>query len=302
MCAQNDILASNAANRPDAHTQLCAVIGNPVAHSLSPAMHNAAFQAAGLNFIYLAFNVTHLEGCMAGMRSLNGFRGLSVTIPHKVGVMHYLDDVTPLAQSVGCVNTVVNDGGRLLGTITDGTGTLRAFEHAGVSLKNKSILFAGTGGAARAVAFALAESRLPREISILGRTPSHVSTLVEDLQHTSRVPVHGGNLAEADTALASSCDIIINATPVGMFRHSEGKSSVPPAWLHADQVVFDMVYRPRYTKFLQDAAEKGCTIIPGLEMLLYQAVLQFELWTGRKAPETAMRQALQEALQVEPQG
>ncbi|OQC06603.1 MAG: Shikimate dehydrogenase [Candidatus Hydrogenedentes bacterium ADurb.Bin101] len=297
MCAMNTIDAPTNAPRPDAHTRLCAVIGNPVAHSLSPAMHNAAFRETGLNYIYLAFKVTHLEGCMAGLRALDGFRGLSVTIPHKMDILQYLDEVTPLARSVGCVNTVVNAEGRLLGTITDGTGTLRAFEHAGVSLKDKTILFAGTGGAARAVAFALADSRLPREILVLGRTPSRVARLVEDLRHGSRVRVHGGDLGNTDPDKARACDVIINATPMGMFRHSEGESSVPRDWLHAGQVVFDMVYRPRRTRLLLDAEESGCRIIPGLEMLLFQAVLQFELWTGQRAPDAVMRNALQKALE-----
>ena len=296
----NAIEPGAEAPRPDAHTRLCAVIGNPVAHSLSPAMHNAAFREAGLNFVYLAFKVVHLEGCMTGMRALNGFRGLSVTIPHKVDIMQYLDEVTPLARKVGCVNTITNEEGRLLGAITDGTGTLRAFEHAGVSLKDKSVLFAGTGGAARAVAFAMADSRLPREILILGRTPSRVARLVEDLRAESRVPVHGGDLGGTEPDKARAHTVIINATPMGMFRHSEGESSVPREWLHAGQVVFDMVYRPQHTKLLRDAMEAGCLIIPGLEMLLYQAVLQFELWTGQKAPETVMRSALLKALQSDP--
>lgn len=282
---------------PDAQTRLCAVIGNPVGHSLSPAMHNAAFRAAGLNYAYLAFAVSDLAGCMAGMRALQGFRGMSVTIPHKIAIMAYLDEVAPLARSVGCVNTVVNEDGRLVGTITDGLGTLRAFERAGVSLDGKSILFVGTGGAARAVAFAMAGSCVPKRILVLGRTPERVEELTRDLRTLDRVPVDGGSLKDMRPDEAASFDIVVHATPLGMYGHSEGQSSVPRQWLRAGQVVFDMVYRPRETRLLQDAAAAGCTVIHGLEMLLYQAALQFELWTEQQAPEAVMRQVLVQALQ-----
>lgn len=281
----------------NAQTQLCAVIGNPVAHSLSPAMHNAAFQATGLNYVYLAFAVSELEGCMAGMRALAGFRGMSVTIPHKIDIMKHLDEIAPLARKVGCVNTVVNLGDRLVGTITDGLGTLRAFDRAGVSLDGKSVLFAGTGGAVRAVAFALAGSCSPRRILILGRTPARLEKLVHDLKQLDQVPVKGAGFDEMTPEVANACDVIIHGTPMGMYGHAEGESAVPREWLRPGQVVFDMVYRPKATRLLQDAEAAGCTIIPGLEMLLYQAALQFELWTEQEAPEEVMRNALVQALQ-----
>jgi hypothetical protein len=174
----------------DTETKLCAVIGNPVKHSLSPAMHNAAFQSADLNYVYLAFNVTGVQACVAGMRALPSFRGLSVTIPHKVAVMPYLDEVDALARHVGCVNTITNENGRLVGTSTDGLGTLRVFERAGVSLRGKRVLFIGSGGAVRSVAFAFAERGAPAGVTILGRTPAHVDTLVADLEASSPVPIH----------------------------------------------------------------------------------------------------------------
>ena len=292
----NETLPFQKAPCLDAQTQLCAVIGNPVSHSLSPAMHNAAFQSAGLNYAYLAFEVADLAGCMAGMRAMKGFRGLSVTIPHKIAMMKHLDDVDPLAQRVGCVNTVINNDGVLLGAITDGLGTLRAFERSEASLEGKSILFVGTGGAARAVAFAMAMSGAPGELHILGRTEARVATLVDDLRRCSEVPIRSGSLQDASARTVEACDVIINATPLGMHGHSEGESPVPKAWLHPRQVVFDMVYRPRKTRLLADAADVGCAIIPGLEMLLYQAAIQFELWTGQEAPEQVMREALEGAL------
>jgi len=287
-------------NRIDTQTQLCAVIGNPVSHSLSPAIHNAAFSATGLNYAYLAFAVQDLAGCMAGMRALEGFRGLSVTIPHKIKVMEYLDDIDALAQKVGCVNTVINNGGRLSGAITDGLGTLRAFEQASVSLNDKAILFVGTGGAARAVAFAMTDSCRPRELRILGRTPSRMQTLVDDLAASTDIPIHGGSLEEDLRQAVAASDVIIQATPIGMHGHAEGKSPVPAELLRAEHIIFDMVYRPMKTQFIKNAQAVGCVSILGLEMLLNQAVLQFELWTGQSAPEAVMRKALIEALQENP--
>ncbi len=280
----------------DTATRLCAVIGHPVAHSLSPVMHNAAFEALGLNYVYLAFSVSDVAGCLAGMRAMEGFRGLSVTIPHKVEVMRHLDEVVPLARRVGCVNTVCNDDGRLVGSITDGLGTLRAFERAGVDLDDKTVLFIGAGGAARAVAFALAESCRLREMLLLGRTPARVASLVDDLRRAASIPIEGGSLGRDLRAALTEADVVIQATPLGMHGHAEGDSGVPGEWLHSDQVVFDMVYRPMRTKLIEDATAKGCKVVLGLEMLLHQAILQFERWTEREAPEQVMRQALEQAL------
>ena len=280
----------------DTETRLCAVIGNPVAHSLSPTLHNAGFKAAGLNYVYLAFSVRELAGCMAGMRAMEGFRGLSVTIPHKVAVMEYLDKIEPLACKVGCVNTVINNHGCLVGAITDGLGTLRAFENASVSLENKTVLFVGTGGAARAVAFAMAETGHPRALRILGRTHSRMQALVDDLSATTDIPVDGGALADDLPRAVAESDIIIQATPIGMHGHAENASAVPAALLRREHIVFDMVYRPMKTQFIRDAEAKGCVIILGLEMLLNQAILQFEMWAGQPAPEKVMRQALIDAL------
>ena len=141
----------------DTATRLCAVIGNPVGHSLSPAIHNAAFRALDLNYVYLAFEVSDAGSCLAGMRVTPSFRGMSVTIPHKLSVIPHLDEIEPLAEKVGSVNTIANDNGRLVGSTTDGQGTLRAFSAADVNLEGRRVLFLGSGGAVRAVAFAMAE-------------------------------------------------------------------------------------------------------------------------------------------------
>lgn len=298
-------LHENAHNATDGNTvkinsatQLCAVMGNPVAHSFSPALHNAAFEALKLNYVYVAFRVEDVAGALTGMRALPTFRGMSVTIPHKVEVMRYLDEIDPMARHVGCVNTITNEHGRLFGSITDGVGTLRAFEEAGVSLEGRRVLFAGAGGAVRAVAFAMAEKARPAGITILGRTRSRVETLVRDLQAASATPITAGDLAAGIPGAMATHDVVIQGTPLGMFGHETDQSSIPVEYLRPEQVVFDMVYRPLKTRLIEAAEAAGCKVVLGLEMLLHQAVLQFESWTGVRAPEEVMRAALRKEVQV----
>lgn len=281
----------------DTSTQLCAVIGNPVAHSLSPAMHNAAFKAAGLNFVYLAFGVSDVGAFLTGMRAMPSFRGLSVTIPHKLAVMEHLDDIDPLARRVGSVNTVTNEGGRLIGTTTDGLGTLRAFADAGVSLAGRRVLFLGSGGAVRSVAFAFAEQAGVAGMTILGRTPANVRALVEDLRTGAGGKVEGGDLSTQVEQAMAQHDVIVQGTSVGMHGHDEGKSVVPVHCWRAEHAAFDMVYRPLKPKFILDAEAAGCRTVLGLDMLVNQAVLQFEGWTGAGAPREIMRNALLKALE-----
>lgn len=280
----------------DARTKLCAVIGNPVEHSLSPAIHNAAFQALKLNYVYVAFHVTDVAGCLAGMRALPSFRGMSVTIPHKRAVMEHLDAVSPMAVRVGAVNTITNEGGRLAGTTTDGPGTLRAFAEAGVVLAGKRILFLGAGGAVRSVAFAMAEDANAARITVLGRTASRVKELGGDLRAKTSARIETGDLAADLVKALAEHEVIVQGTPIGMFPHAMEDSPVPYECLRADHVVFDMVYRPLKTRFIREAETAGCKTIPGVEMLLHQAALQFEQWTGAQAPLPAMRRVLLDAL------
>lgn len=282
----------------DTKTALCAVIGNPVGHSLSPAIHNAAFEAAGLNYVYVAFEVTDVAACLQGMRALPSFRGMSVTIPHKAAVIPHLDSIDPLAAYIGSVNTVTNDGGKLHGSSTDGPGTLAAFAHAGINLEGKRVLFLGSGGAVRAVAFAIAAESNPAAITILGRTPERVQALVDDVTSKTGASVAAGSLETDLESAVRECDVLIQGTPVGMYPERIGETCVPAAWLRPEMVVFDMVYRPLKTKLIEDAEAAGCTVVLGLEMLIQQAVLQFERWTGVDAPVEVMRQALLDALRA----
>lgn len=279
----------------DTRTQICAVIGNPVGHSLSPAIHNAAFEAAGLNYVYGAFQVEDVHACLRGMRAMGGFRGLSVTIPHKIAAMDEMDDLDPMAARVGCINTVTNTGGRLRGSITDGTGTLRAFEGAGVALDGKKVLFLGAGGAVRAVAFAFAEQPGIGRVSILARDRTKAADLANEVGRTAACTVDSGDLNEQIEGALADHDIVIHGTPLGM-HPNEGAMCIPEGMLRPDHVVFDMVYRPLKTTLIQEAESAGCTTIYGTEMLVQQAAEQFETWTGVPAPVGVMRETLLDAL------
>ncbi len=281
----------------DVNTQLCAVIGNPVRHSLSPLIHNTAFRVLGLNYVYLAFEVEDLEGCLRGMRALGGFRGLSVTIPHKENIIKFLDEVDIVAERIKSVNTVTNDNGKLVGTNTDGEGTIRAFERAGVKLEGKNILFLGAGGAVRAVAFTLAERVSPQKITILGRSPERLNKLIYDLRmNFPYININYGFLTKDYKSLVRSHDIIIQGTPVGMEGYSEEVLDFPYECLEARHAVLDMVYKPIETQLIKEARRRGAMSIVGTEMLIEQAGIQFELWTGCKAPLDEMRKAVESAI------
>ncbi len=280
----------------DTQTRVCAVIGNPVEHSLSPVMHNAAIEAAGLNYVYVAFRVEDVAGCLAGMRALEGFRGMSVTIPHKAAVIAHLDEIEPMAQNVGSVNTITNDDGKLTGSTTDGPGALRSLRDAGVSLDGKRVLFIGSGGAVRAVAFQIADRTRAERITVLGRTPARLEKLIADLEAKTTVRVEGGYQGSDMEAAMASHDVVIQGTPVGMYPDSVNDTPVDAALFRPEQVVFDMVYRPLETRFIREAAAAGCKTVLGVEMLVNQAVYQFERWTGVDAPVKVMRDALISAL------
>lgn len=286
-------MADGMAMHPiDAHTQLCAIIGHPVAHSLSPALHNAAFQSENRNIVYLAFDVEEVGAFLNGMRSMPGFLGLSVTIPHKLAVMKHLDEIDALAQQVGSVNTIVNRDGRLCGYTTDGLGALRALEAASVSLTGKRVLLLGSGGAVRAVAFAVAQQSEVAGLTILGRTRANVETLAENITKSSSATVATGDIeADLEEAMLNH-DIVIQGTPIGMEGAAAGQTCIPAKTLRAEQTIFDMVYRPLKTRLIQDAESAGCTTILGTEMLLHQAALQYEIWTEAPAPVGTMREAL----------
>jgi shikimate dehydrogenase len=276
-----------------AHTQFCGVIGNPVEHSLSPAIHNAAFQKLGLNFVYLAFRVDAIGDAIKGLRALGGFRGASITIPHKVSVVPFLDDIEPTARQIGAINTILSVDGKLTGYNTDATGALRALREGGAPLNGEGVVILGSGGAARAIAFGLAAESGIGCLNLLGIEEKERMTLAADLRTKTRMNVVDAYLNEA--ALQSALPqarVLIHCTPIGM-APKIGKSCVPATLLHRGLTVMDIVYNPRDTQLLMDARTAGCRTIRGLEMFLHQAAAQFELWTNKPAPTDVMRAVLE---------
>jgi len=277
-------------------TQLCAVIGNPIAHSLSPAIHNAAYEKLNLDFIYLAFRVKDLQSALAGMRALENFRGMSVTIPHKIEAMKYLDQIAEPDRAIGSINTVINEKGKLFGLGTDGPGALKALTDADVDIDGQNVLMLGSGGAARAIAFTLAQKTRLNQLAILDIDEMMLKGLAHDLKAGTEARIIPG-LLDHDTLVAAmkTADAIIHCTPVGMHPH-EDVSLIPSLLFRPGQVVFDIVYTPLETKLLFEARSHGLKVISGVDMFINQAVLQFEHFTGVDAPVEIMRHVVMEHL------
>lgn len=277
-------------------TQLCAIIGNPVTHSLSPAIHNAAFAELGIDFVYVAFRVENVKHALAGMRALKNFRGMSVTIPHKIDAMSHVDEIADVDLNIGSINTIINENGKLIGMGTDGPGALKAILDAGVEIADKRILMLGSGGAARAIAFTLARKTSLKELLILDINEPLIKKLANDLTAGTEADIKSGLLTDVKLADAmETADIIVHCTPIGM-NPKEGVSLVAKKLFRPGQVVFDIVYTPLETKLLSDAKACGLKVISGVEMFINQAVLQFEKFTGEKAPIDVMRQVVYEKL------
>lgn len=277
----------------DTQTKFCGVIGNPVGHSLSPAIHNAAFRELGLNYVYLAWQVEAIGEALKGLRALGNFRGASVTIPHKVAAIPFLDHVEETAQRIGAINTIVCEKHALTGYNTDATGALRALRERGVNLAGQRLVLLGTGGAARAIACALMAESCLAKLTVLGIDDRERTTLGEDLRRPTGSTVEDFHLDESSLRhVLPDARVLIHCTPVGMSPNADA-SCVPAMLLHADLTVMDIVYNPRETQLLKDAKHVGCQTIPGLEMFLNQAVTQFELWTNQTAPVDIMRRVLE---------
>ncbi|MEE8124331.1 MAG: shikimate dehydrogenase [Nitrospirales bacterium] len=276
----------------NAQTQLCGLLGNPVEHSLSPAIHNAAFRELDLNFVYIAFPVQDLEGAIDGIRALGHIRGLSVTIPHKVAIFPLLDSVETTAQYIGSVNTILKDQGTLVGSNTDASGAIQALRQGGVKLPGKRVVMLGSGGAARAIAFGICVEEKIAHLTILGIDDNERTTLAANLRTKTSIPVEDATLTpETLQSALDHAQLLIHCTPIGMHPKVD-QSCVPKNLLHPDLTVMDIVYNPLHTQLLRDAQAAGCHTIPGIEMFLHQAIGQFELWTGQSAPIDVMRNVL----------
>lgn len=278
-------------------THLYAVIGDPIAHTLSPAMHNAAFQALGIDAVFLAFKVApgQVADAIRGMRGM-GIRGLNVTMPDKDVVIPYLDEIDETAMFLNSVNTVLNESGRLRGFSTDGAGAHRALEENGVKLVGKKLVLLGAGGAARAIAFTLA--RETKELVILNRTPEKISDLAQVLNTKFQKKITAGPLTPVNIEQSlRDADVLVNATSVGM-SPDEKRSLVKPSWLRPDLTVMDIIYNPLETELAKEAKAAGARVISGVEMLVHQGAASFEIWTGKAAPVEVMRQAVLNHLNI----
>jgi shikimate dehydrogenase len=267
-----------------ATTRICCLIGDPIEHSLSPLIHNAAYKALGLDYAYITLRASDIKRAIADIKT-QGIRGASVTTPHKVTALKYLDRLDPAAEAIGAVNTIVNDNGILTGYNTDGDAALKALEEV-TGLGGKKVVLIGGGGAALAIAAALKENSV--SLVILNRTGAKARQLADKVRAKD-----AGDLSKL--SLVAKADILINATTVGMAPET-GKTIVPREFLHPHLTVFDIVYNPRETRLLREARERGCAVVYGYKMLLYQAARQFELFTGRLAPLRVMELTLTKAL------
>ena len=273
-------------------TQFCALIGNPVGHSMSPAIHNAAFTATGQDFVYVACQVEDVTGALAGMRALGNFRGMSVTIPHKIEVMEHVDEIAEVDKAIGSINTVICENGKLIGLGTDGPGALKALTDADVDFTGKTVLMLGCGGAARAIAFTLANRTELAELVMLDIDENFLQGLTADLQQKTDKQISSAVLSDASIAAAmTKSDVIVHCTPIGM-HPKEDATLVPKDLFRPGQVVFDAVYNPLETRLLREAKTKGCTTVSGVEMFINQAILQFEQFTGIDAPTDVMREVV----------
>jgi shikimate dehydrogenase len=271
-------------------TKVCGVIGDPIEHTLSPIMHNAAFNSLNLDYVFLAFKVKHaeVENAVNGMRALN-IRGLNVTMPHKTPVLKFLDRTDLSAQIINSVNTILNRDNKLFGFNTDGVGALKALRENGVELKGRKVLLLGAGGAARAIAYTMAKEA--DELAVLNRSLKPAQELAKLLEKTANKKIVSGSLSpkEIEQNLQDS-DVLINATSVGMKPKSE-ESPVASKLLRPNLAVMDIVYNPIETKLAKDAKAAGAKVVSGVEMLIYQGAASFEIWTGKSAPVDVMRQA-----------
>jgi shikimate dehydrogenase len=262
--------------------RLVALIGDPVERSLSPAMHNAAFEALGLNCVYLALRVPQatLAGALSGARALN-MAGMNVTHPHKIDILGLLDELDESASMVGAVNTVKNDGGRLIGYNTDGDGAVRALESEVGKLAGRKVLLLGAGGAARAIAFSLVKK--DAELTVANRTTSRAKELAASIKRSLGVDVKQTSISQKELAKAvKQADILINATTVGMYPNIN-RTLVTAKMMHRGLIVNDIVYEPLQTRLLREAKRAGARAVTGLGMLVHQGALSFEIWAGKRA-------------------
>lgn len=272
------------------HTRLTALLGSPVAHSISPLMHNEAFQLLDLDYTYLCFEVNEetLPAAVDGLKAC-GIRGFNLTMPNKNKIVELLDELSLAARLIGAVNTVVNDDGHLTGYNTDGVGYMQAVKDAGYDITGKTITIMGAGGAATAICAQAALDGVEK-IHIFARETSRfwdrTQKLAENINSTlpCKAVLHENKDTAALAQAISESALLLNATSVGMAPNTEGTIIEDTSLYHPDLIVSDVIYNPRETRFLKEAREAGCRTFNGMYMLLYQGAEAFRLWTGKEMP------------------
>ena len=274
-------------------TNIVGLIGHPVEHSFSPPMHNAAFEALGMDYAYVAFDVDplNLKSAIDGAKSLN-IKGFNVTIPHKIEVMKHLDEIDEVAALIGAVNTI--DFKDMKGYNTDGIGAVKAIEEV-TSIKNRNVVVAGAGGASRAISFYIAKYGAD-SLTILNRNVEKADNLAKDVSNSNLInEVKSDSMSEINSHVTDA-DILIDTTPVGMHPNVDDEPIVLADNMHDDLVVFDAVYNPNDTVLIKEAVKAGAKPVYGIKMLLYQGAESFRIWTGRDAPVDVMEDALRKTL------
>ncbi len=276
--------------------ELVGVFGQPVAENPTGVMQEAAFAAAGLNWRYLNIEVPpeKLGDAMQSMETF-GMRGVNLTIPHKVAVLDYLDEVSPEAGMIGAVNTVRLENGKLIGENTDGKGFLRGITtDTGMDPASKRVVMIGAGGATRAIATELILAGVD-DLLVLNRTVERGEKMVSDLQAATKGPIRFQKWV-GTYAVPGNCDLFINATSIGLYPDINAMPDVDLSGAHPDSLVADVVFNPPETPLLAVARIKGLKTLDGLSMLVYQGMIGFEMWTGQSPDEAVMKSALQQAL------
>lgn len=274
--------------------ELVGLLGQPVDENPTGAMQEAAFEEAHLDWRYVTMEVApaKLGAAMKGVKAL-GFRGLNLTIPHKVAVLKHLDELTPAAKLIGAVNTVAIRDGHTLGENTDGKGFLRGVvEDARVEPAGKRVLLLGAGGAARAIAAELALAGVS-SIHVVNRDPERGETMVRDLREGTGV---SASLSTWPVKVSDDIDIVVNATSIGLYPDIDRMPDIDLGDARPQALVCDAVFNPSETRLLRAARKRGMRTLDGLSMLVYQGAIGFELWTGKPAPERVMKNALRRAL------
>lgn len=267
-------------------TRLTGLIGYPVRHSISPNMHNRAFQYLGLDYVYLVFEIKedNLKDTVMAIKTLD-VAGFNVTMPLKQIIMPLLDEISKEAQLIGSVNTVINDNGKLIGHNTDGKGYVKSLEDEGITVEGKRFVMAGAGGAARSIAIQLALDGA-QEITIFNRTLDKAKEICEIINKNipnCKVMTTGYEENQLKQQLKKA-DVLINCTSLGMAPHEEKSIITNPELLHTDLIVSDIIYFPAKTKLLQMAEDAGCKVINGVGMIIGQGALAFKIWTGLDMP------------------